>query len=296
MTQKRTFEQPYAEKKYVTVRGHQMAYIDEGEGTPIIFQHGDPASSYLWRNVMPHLEGMGRLIAPDLMGMGDSEKLPPQMGKERYSIDEQCKYFEALIDQLCPNEKVILVIHDCGSMVAFHWANTHRDRVLGIAYMESFVAPLQPTDFPDYVQEQLKHITPEMLEESLQHIPFLFDNLVFKAKEFTETERRYWLKPFENPGEDRRPTISFTMPIKGMCPDWLYEMVDAYSQWMSHNDLPKLLIKAEPGYMIRDRLYDICRQWKNQTEVTVRGEHYIQESTPDEVGQAVAEFVEGVLK
>lgn len=295
MTQKRTFEQPYAEKKYATVRGHQMAYIDEGEGTPIIFQHGNPASSYLWRNVMPHLEDMGRLIAPDLMGMGDSEKLSPLIGKDRYSLDEQCKYFEELIDLLCPNEKVILVIHDCGSMVAFHWANTHRDRVLGIAYMESIVAPLQLTDFPEATQEQAKNMSPDFMEMSLQQQPFLFDGLMFCDREFSAVEKQYYLAPFQTP-EDRRPTISFDMPVNGY-PEYSSKLVGEYSRWMSENELPKLLIKAEPGYLIRNnRLYDICRQWKNQIEVTVKGHHFIQETTPDEVGQAIAEFVGGVLK
>lgn len=154
-------EQPVAAKKYLEIHGHKMAYIDEGEGAPIIFQHGNPTSSYLWRNVMRNLKGHGRLIAADFMGMGASEKLDPALGTSRYSFNEQRKYLHGLLDALDLGDEVILVLHDTGSMVGFDWANQHRSRVQGIAYMESIVAPLLVSDFPEYVQAQLKHMTPK---------------------------------------------------------------------------------------------------------------------------------------
>lgn len=189
-------EKPFAEKKFKTVRGHKMAYIDEGEGTPIIFQHGNPASSYLWRNVMPFLKGKGRLIAPDLMGMGDSEKLDPALGKNRYCYDEQYQYFTELINLLCPNQKVILVIHDAGSLVGFHWAEQHRDLVLGIAYMESIVAPLVLDDFPKFMQVDM----PNGLEGTLNQPPFLVEKLLLTERQYTKTEEEYYRAPFKNVG------------------------------------------------------------------------------------------------
>ena len=289
-------EQPFAEKKYMTVRGHQMAYIDEGEGIPIIFQHGNPTSSYLWRNVMPHLKGQGRLIALDLMGMGDSAKLPVELGKNRYSLAEQCRYFAEALEQLNVGDKVILVLHDCGSMVGFDWANKNRERVLGIAYMESIVAPLHITDFPDYVQEQAKHMTAENMEASLQHPLFLLADFLLKEREFSEFEKETYRKPFASAGEDCRPVISFDLPVAGtsITPDYSVKLVQDYSDWMAENDLPKLLIKAEPGYVLTGRLYNIAKNWKNQTETTVQGYHFVQETTPNEVGQAISVFVAGL--
>ncbi len=290
----RSSSQPFAKKKIATVLGHQMAYIDEGHGVPVIFVHGDPTSSYLWRNVMPYVEGLGRLIAPDLMGMGESEKLPVDMDKERYSFPEQGKYFEALVDQLCPKGKVILVVHDCGSFIGFNWANTHRNRVMGIAYMESLVAPMLLSDFPDNIQEQLKTMTPEKLEESLQYPPFLLEEFLLKSRTFTETEKEYYRAPFKNAGEDRRPLISFQLPIEGINPHIVSMCVD-YSVWMSENQIPKLFIKANPGYLITERFYNICHKWKNQTEFEVDGYHYIQETSPEFVGNAIAKFLKTII-
>lgn len=285
----RTAEQPFAAKKYMDIEGHRMAYIDEGYGPAILFQHGNPTSSYLWRNVMPNLEGMGRLIAADFMGMGDSEKLDPALGRSRYSFDEQRKYLHGLWDKLELGDKVILVLHDTGSMFGFDWANKNRDRVQGIAYMESIVMPLQVTDFPDFIQEALRNSTPETLEASLQNLGFL-ESLVLGTREFSPTEQANYRKPFLVPGEDRRPMISFDLPVGGY-PQHTTAIVEAYSKWLAESQIPKLLINAEPGYLLKNRLLDFARTWPNQTEVTVKGTHYIQETSPDDVGAAIAQFV-----
>jgi haloalkane dehalogenase len=282
-------ELPFATKKYLDIHGHKMAYIDEGEGPSIVFQHGNPTSSYLWRNVMPHLKGLGRLIAADFMGMGDSEKLNPSLGPSRYSFNEQRKYLHGLWDALDLGDDVILVLHDTGSMFGFDWANQHRGRVQGIAYMESIVAPLLVSDFPEYVQEQLKHMTPEALEASLQGSDFL-EGFLLRSRDFSEAEKAYYRAPFNNPGEDRRPLISFDLPLQGQ-PDHTVKIAEDYSRWLARSDVSKLLIRAEPGYLLTNRLYDIAKMWPNQTEVTVKGGHYIQETTPDEVGVAIADFV-----
>ena len=282
-------EQPFAAKKFLNIHGHKMAYIDEGEGPAIVFQHGNPASSYLWRNVMPHLKGQGRLIAADFMGMGDSEKLDPTLGAQRYSFNEQRKYLFGLWDALNLGDDVTLVLHDTGSMFGFDWANQHRGRVKGIAYMEAIVAPLLVSDFPDYVQEMIKHITPEGLEASLKSLDFL-EGFLLGAREFSDAEKAQYRTPFRNPGEDRRPLISFDLPVGGQ-PTHTVKIAQDYSHWLAESQVPKLMIRAEPGYLLTNRLYDIAKTWPNQTEVTVKGIHYIQETTPDEVGLAIADFV-----
>lgn len=280
-------------KKFTTVLGHKMAYIDEGEGTPIIFQHGNPFSSYIWRNIMPHLDGRGRVIAPDLMGYGDSEKLSPLMGKNRYILTEQYKYFDELMNQLVGNKKVFLVLHDCGSIVGFNWANHHRDQILGIAYMEAVIAPLKLTDFPP--EARFKGLTPQFMEESLRTPNFLLESFMQKEPGLTNEVRAAYRAPFKNLGEDQRPIISSIPPVDGF-PEDNYKIVSAYSKWMSENDLPKLFIKGEPGYMISGRFYDICRKWKNQKEVKVKGRHMVQEVEPDKIGKAIREFVEEAIR
>ena len=292
--QTRSPEQPFAAKKYLDIHGHRMAYIDEGEGVPIVFQHGNPTSSYLWRNVMPHLQGLGRLIAPDLMGMGDSEKLDPSLGAGRYSFNEQRKYLHGLLEALDLGDEVILVLHDTGSMLGFDWANHHRNRVKGIAYMESIVAPLLVSDFPEYVQQQLEHMTTEGMEASLQGLEFL-EGFLLRARDFSEAEKALYRAPYVNAGEDRRPQISFDLPIEGR-PEHTVKIAEDYSRWLSQSSLPKLLIRAEPGYLLTNRLYDVAKTWPNQREVAVNGHHYIQETTPDEVGAAIADFVRGLSR
>ena len=227
--------------------------------------------------------------------MGDSEKLDPSLGKNRYSFLEQYNYFSELINFLCPNEKVILVLHDAGSLIGFHWANNHRDLLIGIAYMESIVCPLELNDFPKEMQVDL----PENgLEGTLNQPPFLLENFLLKERKYTQVEENYYRAPFRNPGEDCRPIISFDIPVKEdknfVCDTLKFSQ--EYSEWMSTNELPKLLIKADPGYLIRNRCYEICKKWKNQTEVNVKGRHFIQEQCPIEVGEAIANFVDKILK
>jgi haloalkane dehalogenase len=287
-------EGPFAQKKFIEVDGHRMAYIDEGEGAPIVFQHGNPTSSYLWRNVMPACAGLGRLIACDFMGMGDSDKLDPALGPNRYSFNQQRKYLFALWEELKLGSDVVLVLHDVGSMFGFDWANQHRDRVQGIAYMESIVMPLLTTDFPESVREALGKAFKSQAgrEASLQSLDFL-NGFVLGSRDFTETEQAYYRKPFLVPGEERRPMISFEFPVDG-APEHTAKIVGDYSRWLAESEIPKLMIRADPGYILNGRLYEFARKWPNQTEVTVKGTHYVQESSPDEVGAAVANFVRGL--
>jgi haloalkane dehalogenase len=289
-------ELPFAEKKYLDIEGHRMAYMDEGEGPAIVFQHGNPASSYLWRNVMRAVDGhgLGRLIAADLMGLGESDKLPESMGPDRYSFAQQYRYLDRLLEHLDLGDDVVLVLHDLGSMLGFHWANQHRDRIQGIAYMEAIVKPILPSDIPDYRREVVSKIFSP--DREVRDVTLYLDDPVawiLATREFTVTEQAYHRQPLLVPGEPRRATRSFELPFDGQ-PAHMVDLVEDYGQWLSTSDIPKLLIKSEPGYVLTDRLYDFAHTWPNQTELTVKGEHFIQESTPDEVGAAIVDFIRGL--
>ncbi len=284
---------PYAELKYRVVHGRRMAYIDEGAGDAIVFQHGQPASSYVWRNVMPHVEGLGRLIACDLIGMGGSEKLDPS-GPDRYRYAEYRDFLFALWDALELGNRVVLVLHDWGAVLGFDWANRHRGRVQGIAHMEAIAAPMLWSDLPEQGRAFFEAIRSPSGERMV-----LDDNLFIEARlpgailrKLTTEEMSYYRKPFANPGEDRRPTLSWprSLPLDGEPAD-VASVVSENGNWLAQSDIPKLFINAEPGAIVRGRIRDFVRTWPNQTEVAVRGVHTIQEDSPDQIGTAVADFV-----
>lgn len=284
---------PYGQLQHRVVNGATMAYIDQGEGDAIVFQHGNPTSSYLWRNVMPHLEGLGRLVACDLIGMGGSAKLSPS-GPERYRYTEQRDYLFALWEALDLGDNVVLVLHDWGSALGFDWARQHPDRVQGIAYMEALVMPLEPADFGGHGQSGFEGLFSAQGEDMvLQHNLFLERSLPAQIiRELTEEEMAHYRRPYLNPGEDRRPTLSWPreIPIGGRPADVVAVIAD-YGAWLSASPVPKLFINADPGTILTGRPREFCRSWPNQTEVTVAGRHFIQEDSPDDVGEAVAAFV-----
>ena len=284
---------PYGELRYRTVNGRRMAYIDEGAGDAIVFQHGQPASSYVWRNIMPHLEGLDRLIACDLIGMGASEKLSPS-GPERYRYVEHRDYLFALWDALELGDRVVLVLHDWGAALGFEWANQHRDRVQGIVHMEAIAAPLSWSDLPEQAHPFFRALrSPEGERMVLQDNVFIevrFPQAM--TRQLTEEEWVHYRRPFANAGEDRRPTLSWprSLPIDGEPAD-VAAVVAQYSNWLANSDVPKLFINAEPGALVRGRIREVVRSWPNQTEVTVKGVHTVQEDSPHEIGAAVAGFV-----
>lgn len=289
---------PYAKKKFADIKGKRMAYVDVGKGDAIVFQHGNPTSSYLWRNIMPHCEGLGRLIACDLIGMGDSDKLDDS-GPDRYSYAEQRDFLFALWDQLDLGDKVVFVIHDWGSALGFEWANRHPDRVQGIAYMEGVVTPLTWAEWPDNARRVFQGLRSDAGEEMILTKNIFIEGVLPNAimRKLTVEEMAVYRKPFENPGEDRRPTLSWPrqIPIEGQ-PEDVVKVVEAYSRWLAQSDIPKLFVNANPGSILVDRQREVCRAWPNQTEVTVKGAHFIQEDSPDEIGTAVAEFIRRIRK
>jgi haloalkane dehalogenase len=284
---------PYAQKKFAAVNGKRMAYVEHGDGDAIVFQHGNPTSSYLWRNIMPYCEGLGRLIACDLIGMGDSDKLE-NSGPERYTYAEQCSYLLALWDQLGLGGKVIMVVHDWGSAIGFDWANRNRDRVQGLAYMEAIVTPLTWADWPENARRVFQGFRSESGEEMILEKNIFVERVLPGAimRKLSAEEMDVYRKPFAQPGEDRRPTLTWPrmIPIERKPAD-VVEVVEDYAAWLAQSEIPKLFINADPGSILVGRQREFCRAWPNQTEVTVKGLHFLQEDSPDAIGRAISDFV-----
>ena len=283
---------PFAEKKFIEIKGHRMAYIDEGEGTPIVFQHGNPTSSYLWRNVMPACSGLGRLIACDLIGMGDSDKLP-NSGPDRYTYAEQRSFLSALWEELKLEKDVVLVLHDWGSVLGFDWANQNRSRVQGIAYMEAIPMPLTWSEFPEMVRDIFRGFRSPAGEDMVLRDNMFVEQLIPGAviRSLSEVEMANYRKPFLNPGEDRRPTLTWPrqIPLDGE-PAEVVKVVTEFGNWLTQSQVPKLWIHGDPGAIETASVRSFCRTWPNQTEVTVKGVHFLQEDSPTEIGAAVADF------
>lgn len=275
-----------------------MAYVESGAGEAIVFQHGNPTSSYLWRNVMPHCEGLGRLIACDLIGMGDSDKLPDS-GPNRYTYSEQREYLFALWDQLSLGNGIVLVLHDWGSALGFEWANHNRERVAGIAYMEGIVTPVSWDDWPEAARRVFQGFRSDAGEEMILKKNIFVERVLPGSilRKLTDEEMAEYRRPFLNEGEDRRPTLTWPrqIPLDGQPPE-VAQVVGQYSAWLAESDVPKLFINAEPGSILVGRQREVCRKWPNQTEITVAGNHFIQEDSAREIGAAVAGFVQRVRR
>jgi haloalkane dehalogenase len=280
------------EKKFIEINGKRMAYVESGAGDPIVFQHGNPTSSYLWRNIMPLLSDQGRCIAVDLIGMGDSDKLDdPGVGSYRYV--EHREYLFAAWEALGVRDRVTFVIHDWGSALGFDWACQHPDSVLGIAYMEAIVKPISWDNWPERAKEVFQGFRSEA-GESMVLEKNIFVERVLPAsvmRELTDDEMAVYRRPYLQSGEDRRPTLTWPrqIPIEGEPPD-VHEIVGGYSTWLAETELPKLFINADPGSILVGPQREYCRSFRNQTEVTVPGLHFIQEDSPDEIGKAIADW------
>ncbi|MBT3529164.1 MAG: haloalkane dehalogenase [Porticoccaceae bacterium] len=287
---------PYG-KCFKSIKGKNIAYIDVGDGAPIVLLHGNPTSSYLWRNVIPHLEGTGRVIVPDLIGHGDSEKLPDSEGPERYSFEITYEYLAGLLEELNITEDVTLVIHDWGSALGFHWAKHHPEAVKGIAYMEAIVCPVTWDDWPESARGIFKGFRSDKGEDLvLQRNMFVEAVLPSSViRQMGEEEMNQYRKAFTRVA-DRQPTLNWPrqIPIDGE-PPHMVDLVASYGEWMATNqELPKLFINADPGSILTGKARKFCRTWPNQKEVTVAGTHFIQEDSPVEIGIAVAEWLKTI--
>lgn len=286
-------EAPLA-KKTVDVRGRRMAYHERGEGPPVLFLHGNPTSSYLWRDVIPQLEGRGRLIAPDLIGMGDSAKLP-NVGPDTYRFTTHRDFLWAFIDAVIgKSEPVALVVHDWGSALGFDWANNHRERVRGIAYMEAIVRPIAGwEEWSAAATPVFQGFRSDKGEQMILDRNLFVERVLPGSvlRKLSDAEMAEYRKPFLE-REDRWPTLTWPrqIPIAGEPAD-VVEIAAAYSQWMAANDVPKLFVNAEPGAILIGVLRDFCRTWRNQTEVTVPGSHFIQEDSGAAIGRAIADWM-----
>ncbi|MDA9901693.1 haloalkane dehalogenase [Gammaproteobacteria bacterium] len=279
-------------KRFLDIDGKKIAYVEMGEGSPIVFQHGNPTSSYLWRNIMPHLADQGRCIAIDLIGMGDSDKLDDS-GPDRYTFAEHSKYFNEALAALGVLEDVTLVIHDWGSALGFDWANRHRDRVKGIAYMEGIVKPMTWDDWPDAATEIFQGFRSDAGEEMILEKNTFVERVLPGSvlREMSEEEMTVYRKPFLEEGESRRPTLTWPrqIPLDGSPAD-VVEIVQSYADWLSQSEIPKLFINADPGAILIGAQREFCRSWPNQIEVTIPGNHFLQEDSPHEIGEAIAEW------
>ncbi|MAJ54905.1 MAG: haloalkane dehalogenase [Gammaproteobacteria bacterium TMED107] len=279
-------------KKYVSVNGKTMGYVEMGEGDPIVFQHGNPTSSYLWRNVMPHLQDQGRCIAIDLIGMGDSDKLEAS-GPERYTFEEHRHYLDGALEALGVSHNVTWVIHDWGSALGFDWSNRHRDAVVGIAYMEGIVRPVTWEEWPEAARGVFQGLRSsageEMILEKNVFVERVLPGSVLRS--LNEEEMTVYRRPFAERGEGRRPTLTWPrqIPIEGE-PAAVHSIVSDYADWLTESSVPKLFVNADPGAILIGAQREFCRSWPNQEEVTVTGNHFLQEDSPDEIGGAIADW------
>lgn len=284
------------EKQFASVLGKQMAYVEVGSGDPIVFLHGNPTSSYLWRNIIPHLSDLGRCIAPDLIGMGDSEPLD-NSGPDSYRFVEHRKYLDELLNQLDLGNNVTLVIHDWGSGLGFDWANRHRDRIKGIAYMEAIVQPVTWDAWPEAARGIFEVMRSPAGETIVIEKNTFVERILPSSiqRDLTEEEMAVYRAPYVDAGERRRPTLTWPrqIPIEGEPAD-VFEIVSSYGEWLETADVPKLFINADPGSILTGPTRDYCRTWPNQTEVTVSGIHFIQEDSPNEIGSVVRDWYQGL--
>ena len=283
------------EKKTVKVLGKNMAYVEKGEGDPIIFQHGNPTSSYLWRNIIPHLENHGKCIAIDLIGMGDSDKLEDE-GDNTYSYHVHKKYFDACLEELGIKDDITFVIHDWGSALGFNWAYDNKNSVRGICYMEAIVKTISWDDWPEDGKSIFQGFRSEAGEDLVLKKNLFIEGVLPGAiiRNLSNKEMDVYRKPFLKEIE-RRPTLDWPrqIPIDNK-PEEVCNIVKDYSLWMSINEIPKLFINANPGSILKGEQRDFCRKWKNQEEVTVKGSHFIQEDSPKDIGQAISSWFQKI--
>jgi haloalkane dehalogenase len=267
-----------------------MAYVDTGTGDPVAFLHGNPTSSYLWRNIIPHVEGRARCLAPDLIGMGESG--PAAGGSYRFC--DHARYVDAWFDALGLTRNVVLVGHDWGGALAFHWAHRYPDRVLALVYMETIVRPLTWDEWPAGARRIFEAMRSPAGEEIVLVKNAFVERILPSSilRGLTEAEMDVYRRPYQTPGESRRPMLTWPrqIPLDGVPADVVAIAAD-YAVWLTSTPLPKLFINAEPGAILVGLQRDFCRTWPNQRQLTVKGAHFVQEDSPSEIGRSIAEFL-----
>jgi len=293
LTQKSVSAQDPHPRRRISAGGTEISYVDTGDGDPIVFLHGNPTSSYLWRNIIPHLSPVGRCLGPDLMGMGESGSSP----NESYRFTDHSAVLDAWFDAMGLTGGVTLVVHDWGSALGFHWAKRNPERVKGLVYMEAIVRPVTWEEWPDAARQVFQGFRSpageEMVLEKNIFVERVLPGSVLRG--LTEEEMEVYRRPYLEAGESRRPTLTWPreIPIEGEPAD-VVQIVSEYGDWLAASDVPKLFINAEPGAILTGPQREFCRTWPNQQEVTVRGTHFIQEDSPDEIGRAIAGWYGGL--
>jgi len=279
----------FYERRRLPVLDTHMAYVEIGVGRPIVFLHGNPTSSYLWRNVIPHLEASGRCLAPDLVGMGRSGKTPT--GSYRFA--DHARYLDEWFARL-KLDQATLVVHDWGSALGFHWARRHPQRVRALVYMEALVRPLTWQEWPPAARQIFQALRSPAGEEMILQKNVFVERILPASvlRGLTPEEMEHYREPFRHPGESRRPTLTWPreIPVDGEPAD-VVAVVDGYSKWLSSSPVPKLFINGDPGSILVGAQREFCRTWPNQREATVRGSHFLQEDSPVEIGTAIADFL-----
>ena len=276
-------------RQRINTRGVEISYVDTGQGDPIVFLHGNPTSSYLWRNIIPYTKPLGRCLAPDLMGMGDSGPSP----NGEYRFADHSALLDKWFEDMSLNRNVTLVIHDWGSALGFHWAKRYPERVKGIVYMEAIVRPVSWEEWPDAARQVFQGFRSPAGEDMVLEKNVFVERVLPGSvlRQLTDKEMEVYRRPFLKTGESRRPTLTWPrdIPIDGEPAD-VVQLVSEYAEWLSRSPIPKLFINAEPGAILSGSQREFCRTWPNQKEVTVKGSHFIQEDSPTEIGQAISEW------
>ena len=276
-------------RQRINTRGVEISYVDTGQGDPIVFLHGNPTSSYLWRNIIPYTKALGRCLAPDLMGMGDSGPSP----NGEYRFADHSALLDKWFEDMSLNRNVTLVIHDWGSALGFHWAKRYPERVKGIVYMEAIVRPVTWEEWPDAARQVFQGFRSPAGEDMVLEKNVFVERVLPGSvlRQLTDKEMEVYRRPFLETGESRRPTLTWPrdIPIDGEPAD-VVQLVSEYAEWLSRSPIPKLFINAEPGAILSGSQREFCRTWPNQEEVTVKGSHFIQEDSPTEIGQAISEW------
>ena len=279
-------------KKKALIKGKVISYIDEGTGQILLFIHGNPTSSYLWRNIISPLKTKYRCIAPDLIGMGESDKLD-NPSQENYSLKEHIKWFDDFINGIKLNKKIILVIHDWGSAIGFDFAKKNPKRIAGIVYMEAIVRPMKWNEWPENATKAFKLLRSEAGEELILEKNIFVERILPSSiiRKLSDEEMSNYRKPFLKAGSDRQPTLSWPrqIPLNDE-PTEVVDIVREYSEFMKINNIKKLFINADPGSILIGQQREFCRKWKNQQELTVKGNHFIQEDSPKEIGEAISNW------